>query len=78
MDLRGAAQLLERQLTDPAQREYTRVIIAEADRLAALMDSLLGPGRQPRMRLINIHEVLQRVATIVGSEWPQADDYPRL
>lgn len=71
--LRGAAQLLERQLTDTAQREYTTVIIAEADRLAALMDRLLGPGRQPRMRPINIHEVLQRVATIVGSEWPQAE-----
>ncbi len=31
--LRGAAQLLERELLDPALREYTRVIISEADRL---------------------------------------------
>ena len=46
--LRGAAQLLERQLKDPALHEYTSVIIAEADRLASLMDALLGPGQPPR------------------------------
>jgi len=68
--LRGAAQLLERELDDPAQREFTQVIIAEADRLAALMDNLLGPGNTPHARLINIHEVLERVATVTESEWP--------
>ena len=40
--LRGAAQLLERELLDPALREYTRVIISEADRLTHLLDSMLG------------------------------------
>jgi signal transduction histidine kinase len=44
--LRGAAQLLERQLKDVALHEYTTVIIAEADRLAALVDALLGPVRR--------------------------------
>ena len=34
--LRGAAQLLERELLDPALREYTRVIISEADRLTKI------------------------------------------
>ena len=46
--LRGAAQLLERELLDPTLREYTRVIISEADRLANLLDSMLGsrPARR--------------------------------
>jgi len=68
--LRGAAQLLERELQDPSLREFTQVIIAEADRLAALMDNLLGPGRQPHMSTLNIHEILERVATVVQHEWP--------
>lgn len=67
--LRGAAQLLERELGDPALREFTQVIIGEADRLAALMDSLLGPGRQPHTQSTNVHEILERVTTIVESEW---------
>ena len=46
--LRGAAQLLERELPTEELREYTRVIIGEADRLCALVDSLLGPARPVR------------------------------
>jgi two-component system nitrogen regulation sensor histidine kinase GlnL len=69
--LRGAAQLLERELNDVALREFTQIIIGEADRLAALMDSLLGPNRQPDLKPINVHELLERVATIVESEWGQ-------
>ncbi|HSN70182.1 MAG TPA: histidine kinase dimerization/phospho-acceptor domain-containing protein, partial [Steroidobacteraceae bacterium] len=57
--LRGAAQLLDRQLPDPTMREYTSVIIAEADRLATLVDALLGPGHAPRRESTNVHEVLQ-------------------
>ena len=68
--LRGAAQLLERELPDPSLREFTQVIIGEADRLAKLMDNLLGPGSQPNMQQSNLHEQLERVATIVESEWP--------
>ena len=58
--LRGAAQLLERELLDPALREYTRVIISEADRLTNLLDSMLGPGRPPAKQLTNLHELLER------------------
>ena len=58
--LRGAAQLLERELLDPALREYTRVIISESDRLTNLLDSMLGPGRPPSKQLINVHELLER------------------
>ena len=69
--VRGAAQLLERELLDPALREYTRVIISEADRLANLLDSMLGPGRPPAKQLINVHELLERVYHLLRSEAPE-------
>ena len=69
--LRGAAQLLERELADPGLQEFTRVIIREADRLASLMDGLLGPGGRPNVAQINVHEVLEHVATIAESESPR-------
>jgi two-component system nitrogen regulation sensor histidine kinase GlnL len=69
--LRGAAQLLERELLDPALREYTRVIISEADRLTNLLDSMLGPGRPPAKQLINVHEILERVYHLLRSEAPE-------
>lgn len=68
--LRGAAQLLERQLKDPALHEYTTVIIAEADRLAALVDALLGPGQPPRKEWVNIHELVQHVGHLLAAEAP--------
>jgi two-component system, NtrC family, nitrogen regulation sensor histidine kinase GlnL len=70
--LRGAAQLLERELLDPALREYTRVIISEADRLTNLLDSMLGPGRPPAKQLINLHELLERVYHLLRSEASEA------
>jgi two-component system nitrogen regulation sensor histidine kinase GlnL len=66
--LRGAAQLLERQLRDETMREYTEVIIGEADRLAALVDSMLGPGRAPRRESLNIHELCEHVFHLLRSE----------
>jgi two-component system nitrogen regulation sensor histidine kinase GlnL len=69
--LRGAAQLLERELLDPALREYTRVIISEADRLTNLLDSMLGPGRPPSKQLVNVHELLERVYHLLRSEAPE-------
>ncbi len=63
--LRGAAQLLERQLTSDELREYTNVIISEADRLAALVDTLLGPGGPPNKQLHNIHELLEYVVRLI-------------
>jgi two-component system nitrogen regulation sensor histidine kinase GlnL len=66
--VRGAAQLLERELLDPALREYTRVIISEADRLKNLLDSMLGPGRPPAKQLVNVHELLERVYRLLRSE----------
>jgi two-component system, NtrC family, nitrogen regulation sensor histidine kinase GlnL len=69
--VRGAAQLLESELS-PEQREYTRVIIAEADRLQALVDRLLAPHRSPRVVAdVNIHEVLERVRMVMLAEVPR-------
>jgi two-component system nitrogen regulation sensor histidine kinase GlnL len=66
--LRGAAQLLERELPTPELREFTRIIIGEADRLTALTDSLLGPVRRPQRQTVNVHEVLERVVALIASE----------
>ncbi len=69
--LRGAAQLLERELLDPALKEYTAVIITEADRLRALVDSMLGPARAPHLRDgVNIHEICEHVFHLLRSEAP--------
>src|SRR5262252_6055042 len=69
--LRGSAQLLERELDRPSLREYTRVIIKEADRLQALMDRLLTPHRPPVHVPMNIHEVCERVRTLILAEFPE-------
>ena len=68
--IRGAAQLLEGELDRPALVEYTQVIIAEADRLRALVNRLLAPHRTPAYRPINVHEVLVRVKGVVQAEFP--------
>ncbi|HXM81905.1 MAG TPA: nitrogen regulation protein NR(II) [Burkholderiales bacterium] len=68
--LRGSAQLLERELDRPELREYTQVIIKEADRLQALMDRMLTPHRAPRIEPLGIHEVLERVRSLVKAEFP--------
>ena len=68
--LRGSAQLLERELERPELREYTQVIIKEADRLQVLMDRLLTPHRPPQVAPLNIHEVLERVRSLVLAEYP--------
>ncbi|MCX4190099.1 nitrogen regulation protein NR(II) [Methylophaga sp. OBS3] len=66
--LRGAAQLLERQLDSDDLKEYTRIIISEADRLQNLMNRMLGPYQQTEKMDVNIHEVLQRVRQLVDIE----------
>jgi two-component system nitrogen regulation sensor histidine kinase GlnL len=67
--LRGSAQLLERELDRAELREYTQVIIKEADRLQSLMDRLLTPHRAPRVGPLGIHEVLERVRSLVLAEF---------
>lgn len=69
--LRGAAQLLERELSDQALKEYTTVIIGEADRLRNLLSRMLGPNTLPQKQRTNIHQVLERVRSVVLAEIPK-------
>ncbi|MCL2656257.1 MAG: nitrogen regulation protein NR(II) [Betaproteobacteria bacterium] len=67
--IRGSAQLLERELSDPQLKEYTQVIIAETDRLQDLMHRLLNPHRAMHPARLNIHDVLERVQRLVEAEF---------
>jgi two-component system nitrogen regulation sensor histidine kinase GlnL len=70
--IRGAAQLLEMDIANRGLTEYTQVIIREADRLQALVDRLLEPHRFPhRVEDVNIHEVCERVRSLVVAEFPR-------
>lgn len=66
--IRGAAQLLDRELKRSNLQEYTRVIIQEADRLRNLVDRLIGPKQASTFALTNIHEVLDRVISLISAE----------
>jgi len=69
--IRGAAQLLEFELPEKGLREYTQVIIKESDRLQTLVDRLLAPHRRAHTtELINLHESLERVRSLVLAEFP--------
>lgn len=69
--LRGAAQLLERQLADKALKEYTSIIMREADRLRNLVDRMIGPTRPLVKTEVNIHEVFEHVRSLVLAENPE-------
>jgi len=70
--IRGAAQLLAMELRSKELTEYTRVIIQEADRLQALVDRLLAPHRRPHVVAdVNIHEVCERVRSLILAEYPR-------
>ena len=70
--IRGAAQLLEMEMESPELTEYTQVIIHEADRLQSLVDRLLAPHRRPHMvGDVNIHEVCERVRSLILAEFPK-------
>lgn len=70
--IRGAAQLLEMEMESPELTEYTQVIIHEADRLQSLVDRLLAPHRRPHLvGDVNIHEVCERVRSLILAEFPR-------
>jgi two-component system nitrogen regulation sensor histidine kinase GlnL len=70
--IRGAAQLLELEIDSPELTEYTQVIIHEADRLQSLVDRLLAPHRRPHLvGDVNIHEVCERVRSLILAEFPK-------
>ena len=70
--IRGAAQLLQMEVESRGLSEYTQVIISEADRLQALVDRLLAPHRKPHVvGDVNIHEVCERVRSLILAEFPR-------
>ncbi|MDP2015746.1 MAG: nitrogen regulation protein NR(II) [Hydrogenophaga sp.] len=70
--IRGAAQLLQMELDSRELIEYTQVIIHEADRLQSLVDRLLAPHRRPHVvGDVNIHEVCERVRSLILAEFPK-------
>jgi two-component system nitrogen regulation sensor histidine kinase GlnL len=70
--VRGAAQLLDRELPSDDLREYTQVIIKEADRLQGLVDQMLAPHRKARvLEPVNIHEVCERVRSLMLAEFTE-------
>jgi len=68
--LRGAAQLLERELPNAELKEYTQIIIGEADRLQSLVDRMLGPNNVPKKHNVNIHQILEHVRQLIQVELP--------
>ena len=66
--IRGAAQLLSRELPNEDLKDYTNVIIEEADRLRNLVDRMLGSNKLPSLAMTNVHEVLERVANLIEAE----------
>ncbi|KAA8734394.1 PAS domain-containing sensor histidine kinase [Acinetobacter qingfengensis] len=66
--IRGATQLLARNVKDPHINEYTEIIINEVDRLRNLADTMLGSRQLPSYEPVNIHEPLERVRSLVLSQ----------
>jgi two-component system nitrogen regulation sensor histidine kinase GlnL len=70
--IRGAAQLLQMEIESRDLIEYTQVIVREADRLQTLVDRLLAPHRRPHVvGPVNIHEVCERVRSLILAEFPR-------
>ena len=69
--IRGAAQLLQRELVDLNDEglgEYTQIIIEEADRLRNLVDRMLGPRQPVNLQSVNVHSITERVAQLIEAE----------
>lgn len=71
--IRGAAQLLEGEITNPALKEYTDVIIREVDRLQTLLNDMLGPNRKIIKQKMNVLEALEHVRSLIQAEFPQVE-----
>lgn len=66
--IRGAAQLLERELTNNEQKEYTSLIVEQSDRLRNLVDKLLGPNTLPKFEVQSVHRILEKIRTLISLE----------
>lgn len=63
--IRGAAQLLDREIAEPSHQELTNILIKEADRLTRLVDRVMGSREQLKLKAINVHEVIEHVIHLV-------------
>jgi two-component system nitrogen regulation sensor histidine kinase GlnL len=68
--IRGAAQLLARELPREELREYTQIVIEETDRLRNLVDRMTGPIQRPHPQATSIHQIVERVIQLVDAEHP--------
>ena len=75
--IKGAAQLLDKELPEPSLREYTEIIISEAERLSLLVDRMLGPNKRIGFKPTNIYKVFERVIQIVDAENPDRIQWQR-
>lgn len=66
--IRGAAQLLDQELTEAHLHEYTDVIIKETDRLTNLVNRMLGPNTILNKQWTNIHEILEHIQSLLRAE----------
>ena len=73
--LRGAAQLLASELNEDYLREYTDVIINEADRLRKLVDRMFGPNIKPTKETINVHNILEHIRHLAMAETPTGVEF---
>ncbi len=71
--IRGAAQLLGKQLSDIELVDYTKIIVDESDRLRGLVDRMLGPKHKPKLAPMNLHEVAERAARLTTHQHPHID-----
>lgn len=75
--LKGAAQLLAGELADSALTEYTDVMVREVDRLAQLIDRMLGPNRPVQRIPLDVHELLDHVLQLVSADAPASVELQR-
>ena len=75
--IKGAAQLLDKELPEPELKEYTQIIVSEAERLSLLVDRMLGPTKLKSFKSTNIYEVFERVIQIVEAENPRRIHWDR-
>lgn len=66
--IRGAAQLLERELSSDEHREYTALIMEQSDRLRNMVDKLLGPNAIPNFKLQSVHRAIEQIRSLVSFE----------
>lgn len=66
--IKGAAQLLAKEVGAQPFQDYLEIIISESDRLKALVDRLLGSPQAPVDEVFNIHQVLERARSLISAE----------